>query len=156
MEKEKTVLAVFRCICKECLNEFDFYDLPDFLYGERLIRTKGGSDFALVKCIEDKTFQEVSEINDEFFENKDVSDNVKYDSFDKVFGLSCDPINGRELDFSVGVICPKCGSTEVDRFEYSPRKTIEIDVNLVSHNRWESKDDDEKRNLIFSTLKKMM
>lgn len=151
-QKEKVILAVFKCFCKNCSNEFDTYDFSDFFYGQRLIRTKDGNNFSLVKCIEDKVFNEISEINDLFFKNKNIPDTVKYKCFDKVFGLSCDPIDGRELDFTVGVICPNCRSKEVDRTEYTPKKTIEMFVNLVSHCRWDRMNNNEKKNLIFSTL----
>ena len=154
-KKEKVILGVFKCVCTVCSEQFDFYEFSDFIYGERLIRTKNGKDFVLVKCYEDPFFKEVGEISDEFFKNKTVTETIKSEYFDKIFGLAFDPINGNELDASVGAVCPNCNSQKINRYEYDPRKKIEMYVNLASYNEWGKKTQKEKRCLIHSALREL-
>lgn len=153
--KLKIILEVFKCICNKCSFKFDYYDFPDFLYGERLIRTKDGQDFALARCYKDNVFEEVGKINDEFFKEKSISESIKNEAFDKIYGYACDSINRKKLDASIGVICPNCKSSDVNRFEYDPIKKEELEVKLISYKKWNTLSNVEKKKLIFSKLQEL-
>src|SRR5438552_6014413 len=104
-------LTVFEAHCLPNRHNFEAYDFSDFQYGERIIRTADADIFGLL-TLEDKVVDEVSQILADIYKGR-VDEMERARRFDRVFGLSCDRLNDRELDASVGIICPVCQTLKV-------------------------------------------
>jgi hypothetical protein len=145
-------LIVFEAHCLPNGHEFEFYDFSDFVYGERLIHTKDGQHFALLTLDDDETVKEVERLLDEIYPGKfDEIERAKY--FNQVFGLTCDPVNGEELDASVGIVCPVCKTTEVSHRESTPRRFRSFSIPLISHEKWSKLNHEQKRLLLKEGLR---
>ena len=151
----KVNLVVFKCICKKCFYEFESYNLSEFVYGARIIYTKDRKYSALINFLEDDTYEQVKDILSEYIKKKNFSTKTKIEYFRKVLGLVCDPINGIELDTSSKIYCPNCLSIEIDRYDTNPRRFIEKEIPLVTHERWDKLNANEKRELLFTAFKKL-
>lgn len=155
---QKVYLEVFRCECKNCRRQSDIYRFSDFEYGRRLLRTEDGIDFGLVISYEDKVFEEIEKMVDSFCKNMDIPKfrELKLAGyFDKVFGLTCDPINGKKIDASKTLVCKYCRSDNIETFNYQPPKDIELEVPMITHDLWEQKSESEKETIINSALEKI-
>lgn len=156
--QQKVDLEVFRCECKSCGKQSDTYRFSDFEYGRRLLRTEDGIDFGLVICYEDKVFEEVGKMVDSFCKEMNFPKfrELKLaEYFDKVFGLTCDPINGKKIDASKLPTCKYCGSSNHETFEYQPPRFIDLEVPVITHDLWEEKSESEKETIINSALEKI-
>ena len=156
--KQEVTLEVFRCECKNCGKESEIYRFSDFEYGRRLLRTEDGIDFGLEICYKDKVFEEVEKMVDSFCKDMNIPKfrELKLaEYFDKVFGLTCDPINGKKIDASKAPVCKYCGSDSIETFNYQPPKEVELEVPLITHDLWEQKSESEKETIINSALEKI-
>jgi hypothetical protein len=156
--KQEVTLEVFRCECRNCGKQSEIYRFSDFEYGRRLLRTEDGIDFGLEICYKDKVFEEVEKMVDSFYEGVDIPNfrELKLaEYFDKVFGLTCDPINGKKIDASKLPTCKYCGSSNKETFEYQPPRFIDLEVPLITHDLWEQKSESEKQIIINSALEKV-
>lgn len=146
-------VEVLKRICKKCGYQFDIYVLPDFVYGEKLLKTEDGLDYIYINCLEDTTFDEVGRIVDKYFSKKKKSQQFITDCFDKIFGLTCDLFNGKKIDaYRSKYPCIKCGSEIFETFDYEPPKITNITIPVVTHNTWEQKSPSEKEKIIFNAL----
>ena len=154
LEKQTVNLEVFRCRCKCCDKEFNVLDFPNFEYGRRLLRTEDGENCVLQICFEDNVFSEVSNMVDNILEGRKLTEIEKAKCFDEVYGLACDPIDGKIINASKIIICRYCSSRETERFEYRPPKNININVDIVTHKDWNKKTIQEKQKIISKALEK--
>ena len=69
------------------------YDFSDFEYGERIIRTIDGQDFALL-TIEDPVVKELGRLLDDIYHGE-LDELKRAKLFNRVFAFTCDPLNGR-------------------------------------------------------------
>jgi hypothetical protein len=146
-------LEVFNAHCLTNGHNFEAYDLPSFLYGERIIRSSNGEEMGLVICYEDPVFKEVKEILDSMFGDS-VEEAKQINRFNVVFGLACDPLNGKELDAAVGIVCPVCKSTDTRFWEYEPPQHKKFLLPLIQHQQWLSMNIEERKKLIRDRLKR--
>lgn len=139
------LLEVFNCYCHRCNLQFDACDFSDFEYGRRLLRTSNGDILALVDMISDSVY---NQIISEFSQSMDRK------CIDSIFSITCDPIEDKYVDLSQDIVCPRCSSSDISRYEYHPMRKIRTIVPLVTHNIWNSKSDEEKRIAINQVIEK--
>jgi len=152
MDQDKTVnLRAYKCVCTTCGHQFIDGDFTCYDYGYRIFRTKGGKHCALWIGFEDECFQEF-----ELLMRKVIGSPMPPRSeallFDKIFGVSCDPIQGVPIDPSQGRVCPKCGSDDVDTFDIVPKQIISKTLPLVKHTLWLKKGPREREQAIHAAM----
>jgi len=148
----KRNLTIYEAYCRPHNHQFEAYDFSDFQYGERLVRTKDGHDFA-VFTLDDNVPDELNDMLVRIYGNRfDEMERARV--FDKIFGLSCDLLNEQELDASIGITCPTCNSLDVSYRDYSPPRFKSFLIPVISHEQWLSMTDQEKRTLIEEGLRK--
>ncbi|HEX3045809.1 MAG TPA: hypothetical protein VHY08_13710 [Bacillota bacterium] len=144
-------VGVLKSICKSCGEVFDDYGLSDFAYGERLLLTEDGIDYAYVNCFEDKVFNEINEIVKKLFKK---GNGDQAECFNRVLGLACDLINGKRIDATrKDKSCNKCGSEKLETTYYEPPKTAKISIPILTYDEWERKTSEEKEAFIANALK---
>lgn len=150
------IVQVLKCRCNACGKEFEVYRLSDFIYGERIILTEDGAEYAYVNCIDDKVYDEVGKIVDSFYENKKEISKIKIaEYFNKVFGLSCDLINGKVVDAGrVRHTCIYCYSENINIHEEIKPVIKNVTIPVITHYVWEQYSEKEKIEIIFNALKK--
>lgn len=146
----KKKLVAFRTICNNCGHDFETYDLSDFSYGERILLTEDGIDYAYLNCIDDEVFMEIDNIiklNLNDFETGSLK------TFNQVFGIACDKINEKTIDASREKrSCLKCNSSKLSWWEYEPPKVIEKSIYLITYNDWSKLSYEEKVHVINKKL----
>jgi hypothetical protein len=144
-------LLVFEAHCLPNHHEFEVYGFSDFVYGERIIRTVDGQEFGLLTS-EDVVAKELIEVLNEIYRNQlDEVDRAAH--FNRVFGLTCDLLNGKQLDASVRIICPVCQSSQVSYREAQPRRYKPFLIPRPSHEAWLDMSKGERRLLIEEGLR---
>src|SRR6266511_6255854 len=144
-------LTVFEGHCLPHGHEFEAYDFSDFQYGERIIRAVDGEKFGLM-TIDDEVVNEVENILADICSGS--TDGIELARlFDLVFGLSCDPIDGEELDASIGITCAICKTLKVDYRDSRPPRYKRFVIPQVTHERWRKLPTVERRNLIAEGLR---
>lgn len=144
-------LTVFQAHCLPHGHDFEAYDFSDFQYGERIIRTMDGQEFGLM-AIDDEVVDEIESILADI--NPRGTDEIEQARrFDQVFGLSCDSLNGKELDASVGIICPACKTSDVDYRDCQPPRHKRFLIPVLTHDRWRSLTKTQRRDLITKGLR---
>ncbi|HKB66882.1 MAG TPA: hypothetical protein VKC61_13580 [Pyrinomonadaceae bacterium] len=144
-------LTVFEAHCLINQHKFEAYNFSDFEYGERIIRTADGEDFALI-TIEDSVVDEVGAIIAEIYES-DAPAREQIQRFNSVFGLACDPINEKALDPLVRVICPFCKTKEVSYRAAKPIRYKSFSIPVITHQKWAMMSHGQKRSVIEKGLR---
>tara|TARA_R110000868_G_scaffold411614_2_gene705915 strand:+ start:71 stop:547 length:477 start_codon:yes stop_codon:yes gene_type:complete len=152
MTERELTLDTFDCKCKDCHFVFEEDGFSDFIYGEKFFRSTDGREVAYIDCINDKVFDSVSNTVDALLP-KERTSKIKRQAFNNVIGLVCDPINKKMLDATVGIVCPKCGSSSIERYDYEPPKTITRKLPVVTHYHWNSLSEEKQQNIIITKLK---
>jgi hypothetical protein len=144
-------LTVFDAHCLANGHTFEAYDFSDFQYGERIIRTTDGQDFALL-AFGDPVVKELQKLLDEIYGGKvDELERVKL--FNRVFGLTCDLLNGKQLDASARFTCPICKSSQVRHWDFKPPRFRSFLIPLINHEKWSTMNPQEKRAFIEEGLR---
>jgi len=145
--------------CSGCKNPKNFIYLSDFSYGQRLILINEGMEYAYINLIEDKIYDEYEESAKIILQENSIElvNDVINAFINETFGITCDEINGHKVDFAqVQEKCFYCGSTEFDRNMIEPESLVEIDVPLISHEKWNILNREEKEELVKTELKLKM
>ena len=143
--------------CDKCKRVKDFIYLSDFAYGQRLVFFNEAKECAFENLIEDVTFEEYKKIvKGVLKENKiEFTENCLNGFVNSTFGITCDKINGYDIDFSKDQkVCAFCGSVRFERNMIEPESIIEINVPVISHIGWENLLENEKQKMIKEELKK--
>lgn len=144
-------LTVFTAHCQRNRHEFEVYDFPDFYYGERLIRSLNGQSVALLP-LNDEVATEVKAILAEIYGTR-MKEMDLANRFDHVFGLSCDPVVGNNLDATAGFICPDCNSCLVSYLDASPPRFKSFHIPVITHEKWLAMMPEQRRSLIEEELR---
>jgi hypothetical protein len=144
-------LTEFEAHCLPNHHDFEAYDFSDFVYGERIIRTKDGQRFALL-TLDDMVVQEVGRLLDEIYLGK--LDEIEIAThFDQVFGFTCDPLEGSGLDASVGIVCPVCKSSQISHRDFIPPRFKVFMIPVISHEHWSSRNQEQRRSIMEQGLR---
>lgn len=147
--------GVYKGKCVNCGNETEVYMLSEFSYGEKLLLTEDGEDFAYLNCFADIVFNEIGDIVHEFCKNKGYSDLQIAEYTDSIFGLTCDPIYGKKIDTQrIQRTCKKCKFGQIS-ISTGPIRAIKASVPIVTHSQWEQKRTEEQMAIIQEYLKNM-
>jgi hypothetical protein len=144
-------LRAFDCVCQQCGHRFVGVNFPDFEYGRRIFRTKGGEFLALWIGYEDQVGDEFDALLRKII-GIALSPRKSAMLFDLTFGIACDPINGEPVDPSQRQVCPNCGSDQLKTLDIIPKKMIETKVYLVRHTQWLEKSVAEREKEIRAAL----
>jgi hypothetical protein len=144
-------LTVFEARCLPNNHEFEAYDFSDFEYGERIIRTTDGQDFALM-TMEDETVPEVGILLATIYGDR-LDEMERARRFNEIFGVACDPLREKELDPSIRIICPSCGSSNVSYRQSKPIRTKHFLIPVITHEAWSRRAAEDKRTLIEEALR---
>jgi len=138
--------------CLACKKPKDFLFLSDFSYGERLIYSDDGLPCAFCRLIDDKVYDEYGELVRQVLKDnlKEISEDKILDLIIETFGVTCDEINGNKIDFSKKQKkeCLFCGANTFSRNIIEPESYIEIELPLVSHEKWLNMEFKEKYELV--------
>ncbi len=141
--------VTFYYICENCGNQ---YNGPVFLggYGQFLMHSIGGTEYAWLEATSNGGFKEVGEIIKQCDITSELSRNEQAKLHQKIVGYAFD-VDSEGNHFTIGgqPLCPSCGSQRASRYgEISPREITSIEVKEVSSVFWESLSMNEKKDYI--------
>ncbi len=153
---EKTVVkvTVARVKCNRCKFERTLYFMSNYSYGERVVTTKDGKYCAYVNMLEDSTISEIEKFCDEIFIDKKISMSRNKISriVAKIYGITCDNINGEKIDTSTNWKCSNCENGELEEDKDYGERLIDLEMKYVSHDNWNLLKEHEKRLMVESEL----
>jgi hypothetical protein len=101
---------------------------------------------------EDSVADEVISLISELYGREELKDSEMACLFDRVFGLTCDSVNGQPIDAAQTPVCRQCRSGFVETFEEATRTGVKMVLPLITHAEWEKKSRSEKRSAIENGL----
>jgi hypothetical protein len=108
---------------------------------------------ALIDCPEAEVMNEVGVLIRNECRTSPLKDYEYGRLFNKVFGVACDPIDGKSIDAPwVRAWCPHCKSNNTETYEMVPRVSVAVKVPLVTHKAWNALTEEQKRSLIRRRL----
>lgn len=143
--------------CINCKRENEFLYLSDFSYGERLVLFDNGMKYAYINLLEDGVYSDfnykVKAILN--YHEKEISDIELQNIINQVFEVTCDKIQGSNVDFvNSHKKCTYCATEDFEDLMVEPEKIIYIDVPNVTHEAWKDMCEEKKMQLIENFLKK--
>lgn len=144
-------LRRYRCVCEKCRHEFLEENFSDFDYGRRIFRTISGKYSGVWIGPDDEVFDEFDRLMRGLVRLR-MTPRDEARLFNRIFGISCDFIEGEPVDASRGYVCPKCGSGDVDTFDIIPKQTVQKSLPLITHAHWQRKSFEQKEKEIRSAL----
>ena len=141
------------CICQSCGARRDVYNMSGFLYGEGFLHTEDGKHYVYINHHEDTAHRDVAAILTKLL-GSDTPEPRMTMCFNKVFGATCDPVNGTALDaHHYAIACLSCGSRELEPVTGSDVMAV-VDFPRVTHEGWHRLNVQEKEDLIRQELKR--
>ena len=142
--------------CSNCKQKNEFLYLSDFSYGERLVLFNSGMNYAYINLIGDNIYSDfidkVKAILDSY--QKEVLDSELQNIINHVFVITCDKIQGSEVDFSNShKKCIYCATEDFEDFMVEPEKITYEDIPEVTHVAWKDMCEEKKNQLIEKSLK---
>ncbi len=151
----KIKLEVFWAKCRDCETNFEVFAGTQ-LYGTRILRSKNTCKHAVVVCDSDPAFDEVSELVRGLLKYKNIPPYKKGEMFDQIFGKICDPApDGSSYDMSGRIWCPKCHKSNVSYGPNEPPQSREVDLDEVTHKKWNSLQPNQKVQRIKELLSQL-
>ena len=142
--------------CARCKKENEFFYLSDFSYGKRLVLFYNGKKYAYINLIEDSIYNDFIDKVKAILNthHKQISDNELQDIVNHVFGVTCDKIQGSDVDFVKNhKKCIYCSTEDFEDLMVEPEKIIYIDVPGVTHEVWKNMCEEKRIQLIADSLK---
>lgn len=143
--------------CSKCKRENEFLYLSDFSYGERLVLFNNGMKYAYINLLEDNVYSDfIDKVKVILYSHqKQVLDNELQNIINYMFAITCDKIQGSDVDFVKSrKKCIYCATQDFENLMVEPEKIIYIDVPNVTHEVWENMHEEKKMQLIESSLRK--
>lgn len=142
--------------CAECKHKNDFIYISDFSYGERLVLYNKGTKYAYINLIEDKVYNDFIDTVKYVYKKSNtlLSDEEIQVIVNKIFKITCDKINGKEINFDEKRKCDKCGNDKFEGMLVEPEAIIEVDIPQITHVKWNKLPNDKKMELLIDTMKK--
>ena len=149
----KVRIEVVKCV--NCKTKNYFLYLSDFSYGERLALFDNGTKYAYIDLLQDNVYSDfidkVKEILD--FYKVEVSENVFQIVIDTMFAMTCDKIDGSDVDFVMNhKKCIHCSAENFEDLMVEPERILYADLPDATHNAWMLLNDDEKKEKIEQEL----
>ncbi len=143
--------AIFTCL--NCGAKRDVYYTSGFLYGVGLFNTEDGKYYAYINHFDNSATDEVKQILLNMLGN-DIDKYYQSNWFKKVFGVSCDPVNGVNIDAENDrSACIACGSDQLER-DPGPDEIVTVRFPVVTHENWDRLSGQEKEDLIRQELRR--
>lgn len=147
--------CIYNYVCASCGSEFQASGVPEFSYGEFVMRSDSGSE-AYLEAITNSSFNEVSELVESNSLLAGFDERRLGDITQKVFTVACDPTeNGETFHIGLKPTCPSCSSREMASWE-QVHPLSPSSIPFITHTRWESLDDKEKLNLVDVAIRNLL
>lgn len=134
---------LFNYICVQQGHHYDAPAIPDFSYGEFVMRSKSGRYSVYLNALADPVFDEVAGIVKASQLAGNLSDLQITDVQQKAFGIACDPSpDGSPFQIGKPPQCPICGSNPSESSIAMPE--VMVDLPVPTHDDWNRLSEREK------------
>lgn len=139
-------------LCSKCGKAKEFLFISDFAYGESLFEYGGGRKYAYINFLEDSVYNEFIALVNEIMAANDKK-NTKNMPMQELFSIACDPISNFPIRFWEKSRCDYCDSCNFESIMIKPTEFIDVEVPVVTHEKWECLDYIQKREKIEEALR---
>lgn len=142
--------------CTNCKRNNELFYLSDFSYGERLLLFDNGIKYAYINLLEDSIYSDfVDKVKSILnFYQKEVSGSELQNIIDHVFEISCDKIQGSDVDFVMShKKCTYCFKEDFEDLMVEPEKVLYIELPSATHEAWKNMCEEKRIQLIEKSLK---
>ncbi|MDE7435126.1 MAG: hypothetical protein K2N01_04835 [Lachnospiraceae bacterium] len=140
--------------CSNCKAECILYFTSNYTYGERIVSTKCGKQCAYVNLLSENIVQELEKYCIELYlENRiNISSNKLARIVSRIYGITCDDINGEKIDTISNTRCPNCLERKLVKDDNYGEQLADIEAFEVTHYSWEKLEDDVKKEKVYREL----
>ena len=127
----------------------------DFSYAERLALYDNGRRYAYINLLNNKTYDDFLMLVSRVMNNIKKKDALDFNQVldNNLFSIACDKINGTEVLFDMKKKCEKCGSDCFDDYLLIPEEVEEVDLPIITYNKWNMLSDEKKMEMILNSIK---
>jgi len=138
-EKIKMKVIVTHAKCLNCNTKRILYFTSNYTYGERIVSTQSGRYCAYADLLTEGIIDELEKFCKAIYAEKDItiSHNKLARIITNIYGITCDKIDGEQIDTISNTRCPKCLGKKMIQDEKYGEQLKEISVSMVTHNAWE-------------------
>lgn len=149
----KFKLTVVHGKCLNCGTERILHFTCNAMYGERIVSTKSGKKCAYANLLNENIIEELKKYCAELCLKNGISitSSKLARIVPDIYGITCDEIDGEEIDTIPNTKCPNCLEKMVDDDKFG-EQLKEIEVFEVTHNSWEMLGDNERKEKINREL----
>ena len=145
-------------VCSKCQRQSVNVYLSEFSYGQRLYPYDNGKQYAFINLLESELFDEYDDMLTTVIKRNGIA--ISRDKLNEVlnqtFGITFDKIDGQEIDYSGSKkCCEYCSSFDFESLIAEPEKLVDIEATLITHEKWMSLTNDEKKEKIEEELKRI-
>ena len=148
-------LLLVRYECASCAGTFEAPIVgPYTSCGTFLLRSSTGAARYL-DAFQDETYKEVGRLLKAHEKTSRLSDSGYGKALQRIYGeIACDgDADGNPFIISAYPVCPVCKSQEMAYWEFkAPPEFIDVALEHVTHNKWNSLSEDEKLRLLSKQL----
>ena len=147
-------LELVKYKCASCTSTFEAPEIGSDSYGEFLLRSPSGA-VVYLDALRDKTYEEVDQLLAAHEKTGGLSAFDRSKVLRRVYGeIACDKDNdGNPFVLGAHPACPVCGNQEMASWEFKePPELVDVAMEPVTHNRWNSLSGNEKLRLLEQSL----
>ena len=154
MKKIKLRVGKETVQCYKCGKAKEFFFISDFAYGESIVVYGEGRKYAYINFLEDSAYNEfITLVNEIIATNgKKITKNIL---MQELFSIACDPISNFPIRFGEQERCDYCNSCQFESFMIKPIEFIDVEVPVITHEKWEGLDCVQKWEKIEEELRNM-
>ena len=145
--------VTFTFCCADCGCHFDAPEVPEFAYGQFVLRTEASDYAAFLDALGDSAFLESYELVKLSHRTTAMNDRQRGDLQQRIFGVICDPApNGQTLVIGLAPRCPSCGCRKMASWEQKTPVQPWC-MPLVEHNRWTAMTQQQKADCVDQAIR---
>jgi hypothetical protein len=145
---------LFEGYCSSCDNHIEFISDDGPPARGRVLLSIKSLQPAVIYYYEDPVYDEVASIVDDLLKDRRMSQLEVAKKFNQVFGEICDLApDSSKYSMSGKHYCPSCGSKLTSWGPSDPPRSCEVEIPRVTHTKWDTLDQDQKRRWIQELLK---
>jgi hypothetical protein len=148
--KVKLCETTFHCL--SCGSTFKEFDIQEDSYGQFILFNLNGGKRYWNTLRDKEVFEEFKGLFDKILKITDPAPYKNIDAFQSILGITCDRGDSGSL-YKDRPYCPICYSDKTKFYSrIEPLNCQELDIDLVTHNTWNSLTEVEKKQLVVATL----
>ena len=138
--------------CRQCARQATIWQVHARFYGENVLHDRALTIRAYLNRAIDETARELRELIPKMYPGANLPERGLADVFALVVGVTCDPIEGKQVELLTFRSCPSCGSEDVRLGGHGRPRIVRAMIPEVRHRHWARLTEEQKRTAIHERV----